>query len=45
MSNVVCLIYCIGIRLDLILSVYVDLFQCYYIGATTKNLFSKVVSG
>ena len=45
MSNVVCLIYCIGIRLDLILLVYVDLFQWYYTGATTTNRLSHVVSG
>ena len=44
MSYVMCLIYCIGIRLDLILLVYVNLFQHYHTGATTKTSLSDVVS-
>ena len=45
MPYVVCLIlYCIGIRLDLILkSLNVHLFQHYYIGATMKTRSSDVV--
>ena len=43
MSYVVCLIYCIAVRL-LILLVYVYPFQHYCTGATMKNRLSDVVS-
>ena len=43
MSYVLCLIYCIGIRLVLTSLVYVYLFQHYCTGVTTKNrLFDQV---
>ena len=44
MSYVVCLIYCIAVRLVLILLVYVYLFQHYITGATMKTRLSDVVS-
>ena len=44
MSYVVCLIYCIRIRLVLITLVYVYLFQHYYTGSTTESRLSDVVS-
>ena len=44
MSYVVCLIYCITVRLVLILLVYVNLFQHYCTGATMKTRLSDVVS-
>ena len=44
MSHVVCLIYCITVRLVLILLVYVYLFQHYCTGATMKTRLSDVVS-
>ena len=44
MSYVVCLIYCIAVRLVLILLVYVYLFQQYCTGATMKTRLSDVVS-
>ena len=39
MSYVVCLIYCIAVRIVLILLVYVYLFQHYCTGATMKTIF------
>ena len=44
MSYVACLIYCIAVRLVLILLVYVYLFQHYCTGATMKTRLSDVVS-
>ena len=44
MSYVVCLIYCIAVRLVLILLVYVYLFQHYCTGAKMKTRLSDVVS-
>ena len=44
MSHVVCLFYYNGIRLDLILSVYINLLQNHYIGATMKTRLYDVVS-
>ena len=44
MSYVVCLRYCIGIRLVLISLVNVYLFQHYFTGATTKTRLFDVVS-
>ena len=41
MSYVVCLIYCIAVRLVLILLVYVYLFQHYCTGATMKTRLSE----
>ena len=39
-----CLVYCITVRLVLILLVYVYLFQHYCTGATMKTRLSDVVS-
>ena len=44
MLYVVCVIYCIAVRLVLILLVYVYLFQHYCTGATMKTRLSDVVS-